>query len=60
MSVEIEADATGAAPLAAPAQAFPSESPSAEASSPFTMVTDAAGAMVCEGDVCYVPGLSAE
>jgi len=31
--------------------------PAAEASaSPFTMVTGAPGAMVCEGDVCFVPG----
>jgi len=25
--------------------------------SPFTMVTVAAAAMVCEGDVCYIPGV---
>ncbi|MGX5695284.1 hypothetical protein ACWKWP_03710 [Agromyces soli] len=24
--------------------------------SPFTMLPGAVGAMVCEGDVCYVPG----
>lgn len=34
---------------------------SAEASaSPFTMVTGAPGAMVCEGDVCFVPGAGAD
>ncbi|WP_165314403.1 hypothetical protein [Agromyces protaetiae] len=27
---------------------------------PFTMVTGAPGAMVCEGDVCYIPGMDAE
>lgn len=33
----------------------------AEASvSPFTMVTGAPGAMVCEGDVCFVPGAGAD
>lgn len=25
--------------------------------SPFTMVTGDAAAMVCEGDVCYIPGV---
>lgn len=57
MIPEIEADATGAAVL----QSGPASGATAEASgSPFTMLPGAAGAMVCEGDVCYVPGLSAE
>ena len=29
------------------------------ATSPFTMVTGDASAMVCEGDVCFVPGAEA-
>ena len=28
--------------------------------SPFTMLPGAAGAMVCEGDVCYVPGVASD
>lgn len=28
----------------------------APAAAPFTMLTGADSAMVCEGDVCYVPG----
>ncbi|WP_277871073.1 hypothetical protein [Agromyces albus] len=32
----------------------------AAAPSPFTMVTGDPSAMVCEGDVCYVPGATAE
>ncbi len=30
------------------------------AASPFTMVTGDPSAMVCEGDVCFVPGLPSE
>ena len=30
----------------------------APAAVPFTMVTGADSAMVCEGDVCYVPGFA--
>lgn len=30
---------------------------SAPVASPFTMVTGAPDAMVCEGDVCFVPGV---
>ncbi|MFF2273796.1 hypothetical protein ACFVTX_16090 [Agromyces sp. NPDC058136] len=57
MSVEIEADATGTTPFEAP----PSNGAQPVASgSPFTMLPGDAGAMVCEGDVCFVPGLSAE
>ncbi|MFE6966146.1 hypothetical protein ACFVAJ_13590 [Agromyces sp. NPDC057679] len=57
MNPEIGADATGAAPLvAAPANGAPGEA----SASPFTMLPGAAGAMVCEGDVCFVPGLSGE
>ena len=57
MSPELEADASGAAPLAI----IPANGVAGEASaSPFTMLPGAAGAMVCEGDVCFVPGLSAE
>lgn len=32
----------------------------AAAPSPFTMVTGDPAAMVCEGDVCYIPGAPAE
>ena len=32
--------------------------PGAPAAVPFTMVTGADSAMVCEGDVCYVPGFA--
>lgn len=34
--------------------------PDEAAVSPFTMVTGAPGAMVCEGDVCFVPGAGAD
>ncbi|MFF2369079.1 hypothetical protein [Agromyces sp. NPDC058110] len=30
------------------------------AASPFTMMVGDPSAMVCEGDVCFVPGLQAE
>ncbi|GAA2459338.1 hypothetical protein [Agromyces soli] len=33
--------------------------PAEASASPFTMVTGAPGAMVCEGDVCFVPGADA-
>lgn len=57
MSIEIEADATGTTPLDAP----PSSGTLPVASgSPFTMLPGDAGAMVCEGDVCFVPDLAAE
>jgi hypothetical protein len=32
----------------------------AAAPSPFTMVTGDPAAMVCEGDVCYIPGATEE
>ncbi|MFF2276148.1 hypothetical protein [Agromyces sp. NPDC058126] len=57
MSPDIRADATGAAPF----EVVPANGVVGEASaSPFTMLPGATGAMVCEGDVCFVPGLSAE
>jgi hypothetical protein len=34
------------------------QSTDAAAPAPFTMVTGDPSAMVCEGDVCYVPGLA--
>ncbi|WP_256461034.1 hypothetical protein [Agromyces larvae] len=39
----------------------PSDAPVTDAPlpAPFTMVTGAADAMVCEGDVCFVPGAEA-
>lgn len=53
----IAADASGATPVAA----APVDVVAVEASaSPFTMLPGAAGAMVCEGDVCYVPGLASD
>ncbi|WP_157432256.1 hypothetical protein [Agromyces italicus] len=57
MSPEIEVDAAGSAPFEAPSSggALPVAS-----GSPFTMLPGDAGAMVCEGDVCFVPGLSVE
>lgn len=33
--------------------------PAEASASPFTMVPGAPGAMVCEGDVCFVPGADA-
>ena len=30
------------------------------APSPFTLVTGDSAAMVCEGDVCYIPGTAAD
>jgi hypothetical protein len=32
----------------------------AAAPSPFTMVTGDPSAMVCDGDVCYIPGASTQ
>ncbi|MFB9644004.1 hypothetical protein [Agromyces lapidis] len=57
MSVEIGADASATAPFEAPSSggALPAAS-----GSPFTMLPGDAGAMICEGDVCFVPGLSVE
>ncbi|MFK4729240.1 hypothetical protein ROT00_06095 [Agromyces mediolanus] len=47
-SPELASDATTDAPAGtAPAEA---------SASPFTMLPGAPGAMVCEGDVCFVPG----
>ncbi|SFR78658.1 hypothetical protein SAMN05428970_2416 [Agromyces sp. CF514] len=48
-----------------PANAVPAASDSAiqstdAAASPFTMVTGDPTAMVCEGDVCFIPGASTE
>lgn len=57
MSLGIEADASGATPLEAGSA---SGAGTGASGSPFTLLPGAAGAMVCEGDVCYVPGLSAE
>ncbi|MFF2495884.1 hypothetical protein [Agromyces sp. NPDC058064] len=57
MSVGIETDASGATPLEAGSASGAGTGASA---SPFTMLPGAAGAMVCEGDVCFVPGLAAE
>lgn len=57
MSLEIEADASGSTPLEASSASGAGTGASA---SPFTLLPGAAGAMVCEGDVCYVPGPSAE
>lgn len=57
MSAETTVDASGAMPLAV----SPANGAGDEAStSPFTMLPGAAGAMVCEGDVCYVPGLAGD
>ena len=42
--------ATGAPALAA--------APAAPAAAPVTVLTGADSAMVCEGDVCYVPGFA--
>ena len=36
------------------------QSTDADAAAPFTMVTGDPRAMVCEGDVCYVPGTAGE
>ncbi|WP_350346802.1 hypothetical protein ABIQ69_09090 [Agromyces sp. G08B096] len=32
------------------------DAPAEASSSPFTLLTGAADSMICEGDVCYVPG----
>lgn len=57
MSHEIEADAAGTTPRAA---STPAAAGVEASTSPFTMLPGAAGAMVCEGDVCFVPDLAAE
>jgi hypothetical protein len=36
------------------------ESADAPTAAPFTMVAGDASAMVCEGDVCFIPGAAAE
>ncbi len=51
-----EADAPATTPVEAPT---PAGADGATAS-PFTMLPGAAGAMVCEGDVCYVPGVASD
>lgn len=50
------ADASTASTATAASAGTPAEA----AVSPFTMVTGAPGAMVCEGDVCFVPGAGAD
>lgn len=51
-----DADAPAATTVEAPA---PAGADRATAST-FTMLPGAAGAMVCEGDICYVPGVASD